>query len=62
MQTLILVSFIIASVVAPAWTARQPSARRGIKQALFVAAGAAALYLAVLQLFYARHFIPDWSP
>jgi len=62
MQTFILVSLILASMAIPAWAAGDRSARRGLKRTLLLVAGLSGAYLLVLIFFYARHFIPEWSP
>jgi hypothetical protein len=62
MQSLILISIIVATVAVPAFASRDRFARRGMKRTLAILLGFNALYLAVLLNYFARYFIPVWSP
>jgi hypothetical protein len=62
MQSLILISIIVATVAVPVLASRDRFARRGLQRTLAVLLGFNALYLVVLLNFFARYFIPVWSP
>jgi hypothetical protein len=54
MQKLILVSILFASVGVPIWAARERSARRGLKKALFAMLVFDVAYLLAVLFIYPR--------
>jgi len=54
MQKLILLSIIIVDVLIPLWAARDRSAIRGLKKALFYMCICNAIYLLLVMFVYPR--------
>ena len=54
MQKLILISILFADVLIPVWAARDRSALRGLKKALFYMCICNAIYLLLVMFAYPR--------
>jgi hypothetical protein len=54
MRKLILISIVFASAVIPIWAARERSARRGLRKAIFAMLAFYVFYLFALVFVYPR--------
>ena len=60
METLLIISIVVASIAIPAWAARDARPRRGAAKMLVALLGAVLLYVGYLTLLHPVLFVPHW--
>jgi hypothetical protein len=60
MKSLLVLSIVLAFIAVPAWTARDPDPRRGLRRMLIVLSILSAIYVVYVTRVHPVLFVPSW--